>query len=144
MMRRLSLAVVLCALLTGCGAAAEGDAGSTDAGSGSASGQDSTRSTGASAETEGEQTRAGEGAGLVNGGFEQPQVSSYQFFSEEVGGWMVPQESVDVEIIDESYGEGYRARSGDQLLSFNGHSRPGGSPSRCAPSPAPATGWCST
>ena len=123
MMRRLSLAVVLCALLTGCGIAAGGDAGSTDTGSGSASGQDSTRSTEASAETGGEQIRGGEGAGLVNGGFERPQVSSYEFFFEELGGWTVSQRSV--EIIDESYGQVFRARSGDQVLTLNGRGGPG-------------------
>lgn len=120
-MRRLSVLAVSGALLAGCGAATESGSGST--GSGSASGQDSTRSTGASAETGGAQTRGGEGAGLVNGGFEQPQVSSYDFFDEEVAGWTVSQESV--EIINESYGQGYRARSGDQVLVLNGYSGAG-------------------
>jgi len=131
MMKRLSIAAVLCALLTGCGTAAGGDAGdssrSTSTGSGSASGQDPTRSTEASTRAGEEQARGGEqGAeetGLVNGGFEQPGVSSYEFFSGELGGWTVTQRSV--EIIDESYGQVFRARSGDQMLTLNGQSGPG-------------------
>lgn len=126
MMKRLSLAAVLCALLAGCGAV-EGDAGSTGTGSGSVPGQDSTRSTGASTRAEEEQTRSrgqgGEGTGLVNGGFEQPRVSSYEFFSEELGGWTVTQRSV--EIINELYGQVFRARSGDQVLTLNDQGGPG-------------------
>lgn len=52
-----------------------------------------------------------------NGGFEEPDVGSYEFFADAIPGWTVG--SGRIEVIDQSYGNGFRARSGTQFLAFN-------------------------
>jgi hypothetical protein len=103
-------------VLAGCGGAEGG------VGSGSSSEEGSLQPAGSSTPV-GSENPSGAGMRLANGGFEEPEVGSYEFFDDEFAGWTVAQGSV--EIVSESYGEGYRARSGDQVLALNGY-RAGG------------------
>jgi hypothetical protein len=57
-------------------------------------------------------------ARVENGGFERPDVDSYKFFSERIPGWTVLHDGV--EIIDASYGNGFRVYSGNQLVALSG------------------------
>lgn len=109
--RLLPLMASLC-VLAGCGAA-EGGVGS------SSSSEEGSQQPAGSCTAVGSEDPSGAGTRFANGGFEEPGVGSYEFFDGELAGWTVAKESV--EIIDESYGEGYRARSGDQVLALNGH-----------------------
>src|SRR5690625_3830920 len=57
-------------------------------------------------------------ARIENGGFEQLDVGSYEFVSERIPGWVIVHDGV--EIIDASYGHGFRVRSGTQLVDLSG------------------------
>lgn len=64
------------------------------------------------------QTSISERKLVVNGSFEAPSVNAYQFFSERIPGWVVGRDTI--EIVNESYGNGFQAHSGSQLLALNG------------------------
>ena len=55
---------------------------------------------------------------VENGGFEQPDVGSYEFVSGRIPGWTILHDGV--EIIDASYGHGFRVHSGNQLVDLSG------------------------
>ena len=54
---------------------------------------------------------------VANGSFEEPDVGAYEFFDDRIPGWTVT--SGEIEIIDQSIGSGFQARSGSQVLAFN-------------------------
>ncbi len=57
-------------------------------------------------------------ARIENGGFEQPDVGSYEFVSGRIPGWLIVHDGV--EIIDASYGHGFLVHSGNQLVDLSG------------------------
>jgi hypothetical protein len=57
-------------------------------------------------------------ARIENGGFEQPDVGSYKFVSGQIPGWVIVHDGV--ELIDASYGHGFRVHSGNQLVDLSG------------------------